>query len=403
MPTVEIAAPKVTAMPLPSASPETRHVEFIDSLRGLAILGVMGFHSVFSLAAPAGRFTGVLGHGWLGVQLFFVASALTLCMSANARAAQEDAPWRNFFVRRFFRIAPLYYFGIVLYGIYDYTECVFHLPRSEQASGWLANLFLVHGWIPRWFNNIVPGGWSIGVEFSFYMLFPLLFLGLRQSLLRAWLGLGLFVALGLALDRALSLVAGPANPESAFIRQWLPTQLVVFACGLLLFQVIRHAEAERAKLSAGWTKLFSLAALGAAAALFLLGNQLLDLAHPVFYFLLYGLSFACLGLGLWLRPWRLIVNPLTVGIGQLSYALYLTHWLSLYLVLPRYEAWAAPLVRALPMGRDLLHYGGFLLVTVVSAAFAALCHFAIERPGIKLGRQVIQRLRALSASPLRAA
>ena len=38
--------------------------------------------------------------------MFFVASALTLCLSMRER--REAGPW-NFYVRRFFRIAPLFY------------------------------------------------------------------------------------------------------------------------------------------------------------------------------------------------------------------------------------------------------------------------------------------------------
>jgi peptidoglycan/LPS O-acetylase OafA/YrhL len=49
--------------------------------------------------------------GARGVQLFFVASAMTLCMSWHSR---NDGAL-PFYIRRFFRIAPMYYLSIPLF------------------------------------------------------------------------------------------------------------------------------------------------------------------------------------------------------------------------------------------------------------------------------------------------
>ncbi|MFL5251772.1 MAG: acyltransferase family protein, partial [Rhodopila sp.] len=54
--------------------------------------------------------------GWYGVQLFFMASAITLMMSWHGeRNRRGRADVRAFFIRRFFRIAPAYYAGALLY------------------------------------------------------------------------------------------------------------------------------------------------------------------------------------------------------------------------------------------------------------------------------------------------
>src|SRR5579864_4198724 len=84
---------------------------YIDAVRGYAILLVMAVHTsqVFSnLPAPIAM---VLAQGARGVQLFFVASALTLCMSWTAR----DESIGSFYARRFFRIAPMFWLAIVFF------------------------------------------------------------------------------------------------------------------------------------------------------------------------------------------------------------------------------------------------------------------------------------------------
>jgi peptidoglycan/LPS O-acetylase OafA/YrhL len=51
--------------------------------------------------------------GARGVQLFFVASAMTLLMSWNARGDGAGA----FYIRRFFRIAPMFYISVPIFLI----------------------------------------------------------------------------------------------------------------------------------------------------------------------------------------------------------------------------------------------------------------------------------------------
>jgi hypothetical protein len=76
-------------------STDTKHLAYIDALRGYAILGVIGVHASQSGAELAWPLQLLADQGARGVQLFFVVSALTLMLSAILQSAQPLAKARD--------------------------------------------------------------------------------------------------------------------------------------------------------------------------------------------------------------------------------------------------------------------------------------------------------------------
>lgn len=145
---------------------------YIDSIRGIAILMVVFVHTaviVNNLNPVVDYFA---KYCQMGVQLFFVASAFTLSLSVENRAV-ESQPLLKYWIRRVFRIAPVYYLGILLYS------SIFIIQKGEITEVFIKNIitnvFFIHGFYPPAHNSVVPGGWSIGTEMAFYLVFPLLF------------------------------------------------------------------------------------------------------------------------------------------------------------------------------------------------------------------------------------
>lgn len=93
---------------------------WINALRGYAILLVILIHS--SQAFKVSDFSKIIcDKGDLGVQLFFILSSFTLFNSYSRRKFQDGLDVnRNFFIRRFFRIAPYYYIAGIIYVFYYY-------------------------------------------------------------------------------------------------------------------------------------------------------------------------------------------------------------------------------------------------------------------------------------------
>ena len=154
-------------------------LDAIDGLRGLAVLGVIGFHQrlcwdrlptptlVHRLLAPS-RF------GYVGVHLFLVLSGFCLTHSLLRRRREGRSPTlRRYLVDRWRRIAPPYYAVM--------AACIaLNLALSAPAAwpGWRQFLYhptFLHGLRPDTLGAINAPFWSLSIEFQFYLWLPLLF------------------------------------------------------------------------------------------------------------------------------------------------------------------------------------------------------------------------------------
>jgi peptidoglycan/LPS O-acetylase OafA/YrhL len=144
--------------------------DFIDALRGYAILFVIASHVQRMIEVHTGMGRQQSLPGWLhlmtenlstGVQLFFLISALTLCLSASKRITEHN-PTINFAIRRFFRIAPLFYAAFIFFVVLPVIRG--NLQPTPEIDHMLATLLFVNGWWPTWISSPIPAGWSVAVE-----------------------------------------------------------------------------------------------------------------------------------------------------------------------------------------------------------------------------------------------
>ena len=381
-------------MLLPSAKP--KRLLYIDSLRGLAALYVLLFHVGLSVK-PSNRFLlTVVENGERGVQLFYLISAYTLFYSLNLRST--DAPdWkRKFFVRRFFRIAPLFYISLILYlALYGWGPR-FALGRLPGVSllNVLANILFINGFSPYWIGSIVPVGWSIAVEMSFYLLIPALY-RIITSLGRALVCSVTITAGALLVSRAMLRWA--PIPETAlwrmFVDHWIVSQLPIFSFGLILYFLLARLEEALPRISEQRVKRFGLALLAGSIAFYLLVIYGFVPFFPKY--ILSGIGFVPLVLGLRLFPLQLLVNRFTAFLGKLSYSLYLMHTVCLHEVLRLskvmpFSFYVDTLSRNETVRFSLLFFATLFLSTILSL----LTYHLIEEPGQRLGKKVFPGLEA---------
>lgn len=151
-----------------------------DFLRGLAILGIIIVHTSQSFPSQINAIDFIAGFGRFGVQLFYFISGLTMCYMWKLREG-ENEPVKNFLIRRFFRIAPLFWISIPVYLYINGYEESYWAPEGIGALQIFLTATFLHGFWPNSINSIVPGGWSIAVEMTFYALFPFFILKIKRK------------------------------------------------------------------------------------------------------------------------------------------------------------------------------------------------------------------------------
>jgi peptidoglycan/LPS O-acetylase OafA/YrhL len=360
-------------------------LEYIDVLRGIAILMVIFVHNSQTVNGLSVQVKSISEYGQIGVQLFFVASAYTLCFSQTKRV-QEKYQLRSFFMRRFFRIAPLYYFAIIWYFLTDPFNNILkiiNVPPHYDFVNVLANVFFLHGFVPFANNNVVPGGWSIGTEMAFYGLFPMLF-SLFSWAHKKWGMLPLYglivasVLLNLTVQTLIGRLFSDELVYDPFIYRNLINQLPVFFIGMSIF--FYHLDDHHLPVP-----IVAQAVLFTAMTVAL--EQLFNDKQPwvlVIVTVCSGTSFALL-----LNIFRELKysNKILEEIGKVSYSMYIFHFGFVWFLVPGLKMNLEGLVEP-----NLLLILSFVLAVVSTFWVAKLSYKYIESPGILLGKYLIAKL-----------
>ncbi len=163
------------------AQPTKPHsIDFIDLLRGLAVLSVFAFHSLgvaFGTDAPEwnGNFRDFgsvtrtyypffpLAFGGYGVAMFFVISGFCIHLSYE----KSSKSWWSYASRRFCRIYPPYLLALLAIVVGTLV-----LGSSVGLRDFIFHLLLIHNFEESAFFTINPSFWSIATEVQLYLLYP---------------------------------------------------------------------------------------------------------------------------------------------------------------------------------------------------------------------------------------
>jgi peptidoglycan/LPS O-acetylase OafA/YrhL len=202
------------------------HIPQLDGIRGMAILLVLIWHFVFipimwwpheSLLARVILHLGLLT--WSGVDLFFVLSGF-LIGGILIDAKESSNYFQTFYLRRAFRILPVYLLLIVPY-LLVWIAASGHKSVLQETLGapmpwYLYFTFTQNFWLAHhsWDSMYLTASWSLAVEEQFYLLLPLIVrLCPRKFLLRSAITLAIMSAFSRFL---LYLHYGPSWGTAAY-------------------------------------------------------------------------------------------------------------------------------------------------------------------------------------------
>lgn len=283
---------------------ESRRIDGLDFLRGIASFGVCWFHlTTFHYTSPDGPFYHLVrssgAYGWLGVEVFFVISGFVIPYSLY-RARYELKNYTTFILKRVIRLDPPYLVSLVLilvlayaYGLYTGKAAVVEgapisVTRVALHLGYL-NMFFSQPWLN-------PAFWTLAIEFQYYLIMGLVFPLVRSR--SRWVRIAFLICFALPafFDRPTLMTGGV--PYSRFIFQFG----FLFVMGIASFQ--RWVE-----LIGRWEYAISIC-LATVGAFFTSGLA------PA----LAGL-FAIVCINLYNHR-----NFISAFFGNISYSLYLLHW-----------------------------------------------------------------------------
>lgn len=361
----------------------------LEGLRGLASLWVLLGHISLLIHCHIP----LLSSPGIGVDLFILLSGYL--MAKNYIERQHKEPWesattvKKFWIRRFFRIAPLYYLLLIIalfygpwFGEMRDTIAHFYSGTATESSRYtdhsLANILthfsFLFGVLPEFgFNTVLPD-WSIGLEMQFYLLFPFIMLiTMRFGYAASLIGIMALCCVGRYVL---------ADYYEAFeMPSMILIKLNIFLSGMLL------AEAVRKK-----SLLYIAFALLGPVASVVIGLEAIPLQIAMEVLMILGMTAilwqyaeGSLMAGLIALPRKVLNNRFSTWLGDVSFSVYLLH---LLIVIPA----IALLLTHTGLGAksDLVRFATVCVVSIpVTYALASLLYRFVEKPGVLIGKRVL--------------
>ncbi|HEY8062220.1 MAG TPA: acyltransferase, partial [Gemmatimonadales bacterium] len=284
----------------------------IDGLRAIAVLSVLFYHVGFA------SFAG----GWVGVDVFFVISGFLITRLIKLQVEAGTFRFGTFYLRRARRLLPALLVTSALSAIAATTLLSPRLLQEFGGSVVFTSLSLANWFFFRQSNYFDTSAiskpllhtWSLGVEEQFYLVWPafiVVALAIWPKRRTPWL---------ILCAGAVSLAAATwFNAHRSAVFYLTPFRAFEFAIGGLVVWLPKRKAPSNVWMETGLAT--GLALIVAAVAGLGTGSYSgLAVVTP------------CIGAGLVIHcgtarvGGALLRNPLAVGIGLISYSLYLVHW-----------------------------------------------------------------------------
>jgi peptidoglycan/LPS O-acetylase OafA/YrhL len=209
----------------------SQRIDVINGLRGLAILMVIYFHSVFPTLYQLTGFDWIIRHGWMGVNLFFILSGFVLYKPyyTGERSFNSRKDIWLFYRHRFFRLYPLFTFNLLV--------CLLLMGpvTGERLVAFLITLFGLSGFsILHLLPPLNPVLWSLSVEIWFSLFFPFIIRAINKYSFQVVFVTVLVIAL---LTRVAGMFYLYPNTNISLLRDGLPGRIDDFLVGMLTLRL----------------------------------------------------------------------------------------------------------------------------------------------------------------------
>jgi peptidoglycan/LPS O-acetylase OafA/YrhL len=284
----------------------------IAGLRAIAVVGVVLFHL---------KMTAFQG-GFIGVDVFFVISGYLITRNILVDLDRQQFSFGQFYIRRMRRIFPALIFTVVLTYVAGALWCspLMFLDVAKEGTHallWISNLQYwreAHQYFAHDSDDLaLLHCWSLSLEEQFYLIWPLLIVAAHRYGRT-------FEAIAIAALASFlsSVIVTRTDPSATFFLT--PFRIYEFGCGTLVLFLEKRPPLKG--LAAEALSGIGVVAIVVSAVTFSPAMAHMDAAALL----------PCLGAAsvIWMgggtAAARLITHPVMLGLGAISYSLYLCHW-----------------------------------------------------------------------------
>jgi peptidoglycan/LPS O-acetylase OafA/YrhL len=359
----------VSSAPTPPLA-KKENLPLIDALRGLCAPGVFFCHvHTPGTTVPSGA---------VFVDIFMAISGFL--MTHHYILREEREPWNHpltpvlFYIRRFFRIVPLYYAALLYFFVFYWGDA----QQQPASIAWniVQHVTFIFGFLPEPAWTQMPD-WSLSLEMQFYFVFSLLMIWImRMGPLPVIL---LSATLAWLFNASFNLYTAKLGPLGYYLQpSILPFKFTLFTMGMLTALIYWR------RIRYSWLTL-TMVTLGCAVPY--------RHGHSWFVIGVLGLSLtvhaaprtAYLAIRCFSALNEFCRNRFFHFLAETSYAIYLIHEFVLRVVMEKIGNWL--------MDSPKAHWWLVCcLGLVVAYSVAYLVQYLIEKPGITLGRHICRSL-----------
>lgn len=294
----------------------------IDFFKGIAMLMIIFVHSTQKFLGINDILASISEFGQMGTQIFLVLAAHNAVFSFERRNKNVKQWWKS----RIKSIIPAWWLSIILYVLINFTIVdilkIKNVYRSStNIKGIIINAMGLNGLVPKYNNNVVPGGWYIGTLVILFVFFSKLYQILKNRTKREKY---LFLVSICFVDICIFLCVGNVVGydfvrNNSFVYFLFINQLPVFCIGILYAIEGKTINKTKGK----FYLVIGIVSLIISIVMFYSEIWWIYCIVPT----LFAIAYICLyiGIGEVIKFEQSRIKRAICWIGKKSYFIYLTH------------------------------------------------------------------------------
>jgi exopolysaccharide production protein ExoZ len=357
-----------------------RRYEGLDQLRGILAFSVMIYHYTewhgFILPWVFQKPLELLGI--YAVCTFYSLSGCALFIVYHNRKINNGL-LKEFWIKRTFRIVPLFWLATLLVIV---TQKSSSISWHEYLDPWrmFLNFSLLFSWIEPG-AYYATGAWSIGNEWAFYTMFPLILWGSRRK--------STLVLLCAATAAASCWYAfSVLTPHKSISDQWGHyihplNQVILFVLGVLIGPLVISAKPHSQLPVRTYVSVGCFIAISYIATI-------PDCITGFGRLILVGICICCCESFAVTRLNAGVLSRILTFLGTISYTLYLMHPIvhhGVSKILGKIQS----IVGTGVLGKDILSFSTFCGSILATIFISSLIYWRLEKPAIRLGQRAARK------------